>query len=275
MEEIIFSTLSVGNLYEKYTIFYIKKLELISDFEINFCITSDHHFGDKIKAGKVKCHFNILGEDLVNSTHKSDNHYNKTTCFKYFYKSYALEYAAKMFPNKSICHTDCDIVPNKQFSVNRFLSFDKTNTLYCPNTVSCSGGYGGPSKQDGRTINIVPKLKYIMDEFIPDFDDYENIRFPIENVLFFNKIPHEVLLKFCDDWRKIGSFSDKKGYPTYGDCFEIKPSCIINKINVEQTSLFPFCDSFKGRFVEILREKEKSFDNYDDFLNFIINEKLM
>ena len=275
-KEIIFSTLSVGDLYEKYTRFYIKNLDLISDFEIDFCITSDHYFGDKIKSNKIRCHFNILDQEIVNNTHKSDKDYNKTTCFKYFYKAHALKYAATNFPGRSICHTDCDIKPNTEFGINRFLSFDKPNTLYCPNTVSCSGCYGGPSyANDGKTLEINRKLKYIMDKFIPEFNDYENIRLPIENVLFFNQISDDTLLKFCDDWLEMGSHSYYEGYPTYGDCFEIKPSCILNNINIESTSLMPFCDSFKGRFIELLREKANSFDNDDDFLNLIINEKLI
>ena len=270
MSEIIFSTLCVGDLYEKYTRFYIKKLQSIPDLEIDLCITSDHYFGDKIKPGKIRCHFNVLSEEIIKKTHKSDAAYNKTTCFKYFYKAHALKYAASNFPDKSICHTDCDIIPNSEFSISRFLRLDKSKTLYCPNTVSCSGGYGGPYEQDGKTLSIVPKLKCIIDQFIPEFNDYENTRFPIENILFFNKISQDILFKFCEDWLKMGSFSDSKGYPTYGDCFEIKPACLLNNIDVESTSLMPFCDMFKGKFIELL--KQSKFENDEDFLNDLIKK---
>jgi hypothetical protein len=268
---IIFNTLSIGYLYELYTRFYIKQLDLITDFEINFCITSDQYFGNKINSKKIKCYFNILDKNLINNTHKS-NGINKTTCFKYYYKSLALKYCVSTFPNLSICHTDCDIIPNKQFNLNKFLNLNKSNTIYCPNTVSCSGGYGGPYKEDGKTLNITPKLKYIMDKFMPNFNDYTNLRCPIENILFFNKIPQHILLKYCEDWLNIGIFAHEKGYPTYGDCFEIKPAALINGIEIEQTSHFPFCDSFKGKFIELVKEKLNSFDTDEDFIDFAMNE---
>ena len=73
----------------------------------------------------------------------------------------------------------------------------------------------------------------------------------------------------------MGEFSDSKGHPTYGDCFEIKPSCMLNNIDVESTHLMPFCDVFKGKFIELIKEKINLFDNDDDLLNHIINEKLI
>ena len=243
---------------------------MVSDFEIDLCITSDHYFGDKIKSNKVRCHFNILDKELVEKTQKSSG-VNKTTCFKYYYKSYALKYAAAMFPGASICHTDCDIIPNSEFSLDRFLSFNKPNTIYCPNTVSCSGSYGGPYEQDGVTLNIKPKLKCVIDKFIPEFNDYANLRCPIENILFFNQIPLEILLKYCKDWCEIGKFSDSSGHPTYGDCFEIKPAAMLNNIEVEQTCYMPFCDQFKGRFIDLI--KSNTFENDEDFLNDLIEKE--
>lgn len=269
---IVFSTLSIGYLYELYTRFYIKNLDIISDDNIKLCITSDKDFSNKINSKKVKCYFNILHKNTVNKTHKSDNNFGKTTCFKYFYKSYAIKYAANMFPDSSICHTDCDIIPNKEFQINRFFKFEKPNTLYCPNTVSCSGGYGDAYSSDNKTIEIKPKLKEIMNYFIPEFTDYKDIRLPIENILYFNQIPNKILLKFCDDWLKIGSFSDSKGYSTYGDCFEIKPACLLNNINIESTSLMPFCDNFKNKFIDLI--KKSNFDNDEDLLNILIEKQL-
>lgn len=248
-------------------------MDLILEDSINLCITSDTNFSDKINSQKIKCYFNILDTNTVNNTHKSDNNFAKTTCFKYFYKSYAIKYAANMFPNSSICQTDCDIIPNKEFNISRFFKFEKPNTLYCPNTVNCYGGYGDYTSSDNEEIKINRKLKYIMSQFIPEFNNYKNIRLPIENILYFNQISNDVLLKFCDDWLKIGSASDNQGYPTYGDCFEIKPACLLNNINIESTNLMPFCDSFKGKFIELV--KQNNFENDEDFLNFIISEKLI
>lgn len=271
MNNVVFSTLSIGDLYETYTRFYIKKLELLSDFKINLCITADRDFSNKIRSKKVECYFNILDDEIVSKTDMARG-VNKTTCFKYFYKSYALKFAVNRFPGASICHTDSDIIPNKEFSETRFLSLNKENTLYCHNTVNCAGDYGDPIVKDGEVQNIKPKLKSIMKEFIPDFNDYINIRCPIENILYFNKISTETMIKFCEDWLKFGQFSDKKGHSTYGDCFEIKPACVLNKIEVEDTSILPFCDAFKGKFAELLEQSK--FESDEDFLNDLIKKEL-
>jgi hypothetical protein len=279
MKNVVLSVLAVGDLYEYFTRLYIKKLDKIYNKEINLCITSDRDFCEKINSEKVCCFFNVLDESVVKPSGYTLPGHGKSTYFKYYLKSMALKYSATKFPNYSICHTDCDILPTKEFSD---ITFDLMNVpgLYCSNIVRCSGDYHRFQNDNGDII-INEKLKKIVNHFIPNFTDFPSLKCPIENRLYFNNIPQENLIKFCETWLEIGKFVDSSGMQRYGDCFEIKPACMLHDIEIIQTDLLPFDDGFKGsfsdmfnkRFLKVNCPEEYKNLNDEEFLDYAL-EKL-
>lgn len=252
MKNIVLSTLAIGDLYEYFVRLFIKKLDKICQDKINFCITSDRDFCEKISSEKICCHFNILDKEVVDPSGYTRPGCGKSTYFKYYLKSLALKYSATTFPGMSICHTDSDILPTNNFNE----SFDKMNEsgLYCMNIVRCSGDYHRYQNDNGEVI-VNEKLRKIVNHFIPEFNDFASLKCPIENRLYFNNIPHQNLINFCDNWFEIGKFVDKNGLNRYGDCFEIKPSCMMNNIEIHQTDFLPFDDGFKGTFADMFNKR--------------------
>lgn len=265
MENLVLSVLAVGDLYEFFTRLYVKKLDEIYDKEINLCITSDREFCEKINSEKVCCHFNVLDKEIVEPSGYTKPGHGKSTYFKYYLKSIALKYSANTFPNSSICHTDCDILPTSNFSDEVFAKMNEEG-LYCSNTVRCSGDYHQYQRENGELM-INEKLRRITNQFIPLFNDFASVRCPIENRLYFSKIPQETLVSFCDKWLEIGKFVDSNGMQRYGDCFEITPSCILNDIKIIQTDYLPFDDNFKGGFADMFNKRHNKQNCPEEYKN--------
>lgn len=270
MGKIVLSTLAVGDLYENFTKLFVKRLEKIYKNEINLCVTSDRDFCEKINSDTVCCNFNILDENLVKSSGYTLPGNGKSTYFKYYLKSLALKYAALQFPDSSICHTDCDILPTSRFSDETFSLMDKKG-LYCSNIVRCSGDYHMFQNDKGE-VQVNHKLKSIVNHFIPGFEDFASVRCPIENRLYFNGISQETMVNFCDKWFEIGQYVDKNNLQRYGDCFEIKPACMIYDIEIIQTDHLPFDDGFKGSFSDMFNKRFLKQNCPDEYKNLSDNE---
>jgi hypothetical protein len=280
MKNVTLSVLSVGDLYENFTRLFIKKLDLIYNDKINLCITTDRDFSQKINSEKVICHFNVLSNDIVKPSGYTLPGHGKSTFFKYYLKSLALSYSARVLPDNSICHTDADVLPTSGFNKSCFDSFTEKG-LYCSNIVKCSGDYHQVYNAAGE-IMINHKLKTIVNHYMPELQekDFAEMRCPIENKLYFNKIDFNTLVNFCNKWYEIGKFVDSKNLQRYGDCFEIKPACMMYGIDIIETHLLPFDDGFKGIFAEMFNKRVTKIDcpeeyrdlNEEDFLNYSLEK---
>jgi hypothetical protein len=252
----VISTLCIGDLYEKYCKLLLYKLSTIVNEEIHVCITTNKYFNVQLDNTNIKYYFNILPNSTLDTPY-SDT-INRTTLFKYFYKTYAIKYAAHLFPTSSICHIDVDMEP--QNHIIEFLSQNhKPNTIYVRNyDINCQGGYGKPIIENNN-LRIHDKLKFLVDKLQFKIEDYSIVRFPIENTLFFYKIDYSKLIDFCNTWYEIGSLSNELVYP-YCDCFEIQISSSIHGINIRQKEAIPFSDAHRKDFEEFLTNNSYTDD---------------
>lgn len=164
------------------------------------------------------------------------------------------------------------------FSEETFKLMDQPG-LYCSNTVRCSGDYHMFQNDKGE-VQVNHKLKSIVNHFIPEFNDFASVRCPIENRLYFNNISQETMIKFSEKWFEIGQFVDKNNLQRYGDCFEIKPACMIYGIEIMQTDYLPFDDGFKGSFADMFNKrylKENCPEEYknlndEEFLKYAVSK---
>ena len=88
------------------------------------------------------------------------------------------------------------------------------------------------------------------------------------------------MINFCNKWFEIGKFVDKNNLQRYGDCFEIKPACVMFDIEILETDLFPFDDGFKGTFADMFNKrfnKENCPEEYknlndEEFLEYALGK---
>jgi hypothetical protein len=253
MKKLIISTLSIGYIYQIYTRYLFNKIKQLGSSDIIFCVTSDSDFSDKLVDSRVQVDFNLLKDHSIDNSRASTGPY-RSTVFKYYLKSLAIKNAAIKFPNHSILHVDCDSFPDEKFDLKSI--YKNTDVgIYCGEFVTCSGHYGILYDENG-VIQINKKIPYIFGNFLKHISEEEihDLRFPIENKLLFNNISPEKIIAFCDKWHEIGQSINKSGLPTYGDCFEIKASAIINDIQIFKTDSLYFGDSHKNTLVDELKK---------------------
>ena len=250
--KLVINTLSVGKIYEIYTRYLFKKIKQLGISDIIFCVTSDSDFSDKLVDSNIRVDFNLLKDHSIDNSRASTGVY-RSTVFKYYLKSLAIKNAAIKFPDHSVLHVDCDSIPDEKFNLESIYENGDAG-IYCGEFVTCSGHYGILHDENG-VIQINRKIPHIFGKFLKHISEQEihDLKFPIENKLLFNNISPEKIISFCDNWYEIGQSVNESGLPTYGDCFEIKASAIINNIQIFKAPSLFFGDSHKNTLLEELK----------------------
>jgi hypothetical protein len=251
--KLVISTLSIGKIYEIYTRYLFKKIRELGITDIIFFVTSDNDFSDKLIDSNVRVEFNLLEDHSINNSRASTGVY-RSTIFKYYLKSLAIKNAAIKFPHYHILHIDCDSIPDEKFNLESIYGNSDAG-IYCGEFVTCSGHYGITRDESGE-IQVNKKIPHIFGNFLKHVSEQEihDLKFPIENKLLFNNISPEKIISFCDNWYEIGQSVNESGLPTYGDCFEIKASAIINNIQIFKTDSLYFGDSHKNTLLDELKK---------------------
>ena len=127
--KLVINTLSVGKIYEIYTRYLFKKIKELGIDDIIFCVTSDSDFSDKLVDSNIRVEFNLLQDHSIDNSRASTGVY-RSTVFKYYLKSLAIKNAAIKFPDHSILHIDCDMIPDEKFNLESIYK-NSDSGIYC------------------------------------------------------------------------------------------------------------------------------------------------
>ena len=161
--KLVINTLSVGKIYEIYTRYLFEKIKQLGISDIIFCVTSDSDFSDKLVDSNIRVDFNLLKDHSIDNSRASTGVY-RSTMFKYYLKSLAIKNAAIKFPDHSILHIDCDMIPDEKFNLESIYK-NSDSGIYCGEFVTCSGHYGILHGENG-VIQIHRKIPHILMVYI-------------------------------------------------------------------------------------------------------------